>query len=775
MTASTTPPSSATATAPTGPTATSRPHPLGLHLDPSGVGAVAAVYAPHAEGVEVALLDGDPRGPAGPRERRVALTQRTYGVWHGVVPDVREGQRYGLRVLGPWEPERGHRFNPAKLLLDPYARALADEVRWDASLFAHEVDEEWRPVDGPARRGGARRRSLTDSAPSAPLGVLTRTPSPCVAEGPASRRPRVPWRDTVVYEAHVRHLTARHPDVPPEIRGTYAALGHPAVVEHLRSLGVTTLELLPVQAIADEPHLARRGRRNAWGYSTLSYFAPAPRYASAAARAAGPTAVLAEVAAAVEALHAADLEVVLDVVYNHTAEGGVEGPSLSFRGVDAEAYYRLDSAGLDVDVTGCGGTLDFSSARVVGLALDSLRHWVTAYGVDGFRFDLAPALARGRDVACFDPEHPFLVALRTDPVLADVKLVAEPWDVGPSGWRTGQFPVPFAEWNDRYRDDVRSFWLADAARARRGEHPAVGVRDIATRLAGSADLFAHGASTDASRRGPLASVNFLAAHDGFTLADATAYEHKHNEANGEDNRDGHGDNRSAHHGVEGPTDDQAVLAARRRSVRNLLGTLAVSTGVPMLLAGDEMLRTQHGNNNAYVVDDETVQLDWPALARARERGGPEADLVATTRALLRLRREHPVLRQDTFFGGRPVHPDGTADIAWFGPDGRPMSEERWHEAHLRTLQMAVRGRPGAAGVPGVAGPAEDAPVLVVLHSGAGATPVTLPRLPWAREYALVWDSTPERPEDVPAERTRAGDVVHVGPTSLRVYVASWGG
>jgi len=723
------------------------PPPLGVHLVPGG--ASAAVYSPHAERVEVCLLDED--GAGGWTERRVPLEGRTHGVWHGHLPGVGAGQRYGVRAHGPWEPERGHRFNGDKLLLDPYARGLADEVRLDASHFGHEVDGAWRPVDGPARAGGARRRSTTDSAARAPHGVVL----PARRAEPADR-PRTPWSETVVYEAHVRGLTMRHPDVPPELRGTYAALGHPAVVGHLRDLGVTALELLPVHAIAEEPWLAQRGRRNAWGYSTLSYFAPAPRYASAAARTAGPAAVADELAGAVAALHAAGLEVLLDVVYNHTCEGGVEGPTLSFRGLDAEAYYRLDSAGLDVDVTGCGGTLDASSARVVGLVMDSLRHWVDAYGVDGFRFDLAPALARGRDVAVFDAEHPFLVAARQDPVLADVKLVAEPWDVGPDGWRTGQFPLPFAEWNDRYRDDVRSFWLADAARARRGEHPGVGVRHLATRLAGSADLFAHGASTDASRRGPLASVNLLAAHDGFTLADACAYESKHNEGNGEDNRDGHGDNRSDNHGVEGPTDDPQVLRARRRSVRNLLGTLLVSTGVPMLLGGDELLRTQAGNNNAYVVDDESAWLDWPSL----RAGGPAADLLATARRLVALRREHPVLRQDTFASGRPVHDDGTTDLAWFGPDGRAMTEDRWHEAHLRTLQMFLHGDP-----------VDHRSLLVVLHSGAGTTPVHLPGQPWARRWELLWDSSCERPEDVAEELVEAGGVVGLGPTSLRVYAA----
>jgi len=728
-----------------GPGRPSRPHPLGVHLVPGG--ASAAVYAPHAEAVDVVLLDGPADGPL--EEHRVRLPHRTHGVHHGHLPGVTAGQRYGLRVDGPWDPAGGHRHNPAKLLLDPYARGLAREVRPDATLFAHEVDDRWAPVDGPASEGGARRRSDLDSAAAAAVGeVLARR----TADQDA--RPRTPWDRTVVYEAHVRGLTAAHPDVPPELRGTYAALGHPAVVGHLVDLGVTALELLPVHAVADEMSLVRRGRRNAWGYSTLGYLAPAPRYASAAARAGGAAAVEAELAGAVDALHAAGLEVLLDVVYNHTAEGGVEGPSLSFRGLGAAAYYRLDAAGLDVDVSGCGGTLDASSARVVALALDSMRHWATTYGVDGFRLDLAPALARGRDLG-FDAEHPFLVAARADPVLADVKLVAEPWDVGPFGWRTGQFPPPFAEWNDRFRDDVRTFWLADAARGRRGE-PGGGVRHLATRLAGSADLFAHGAATDSSRRGPLASVNFLAAHDGFTIADATAYEHKHNEANGEDNRDGHGDNRSDAHGVEGPTDDEAVLAARRRSVRNLLGSLLLSAGVPMLLAGDEMLRTQGGNNNAYSLDDASVWVDWEAL----RAGGPRADLLATTRHLLALRREHPALRRSTFAAGAPVHDDGTTDLAWFAPDGRRMTEDDWHDGHRRTLQMLLHGAP-----------AGGSSLLLVLHAGPVEQTVVLPGRPWASTWDLLWDSEAERPDRVEPTTVHDGGGLVVGPTSLLLLAA----
>ncbi len=509
-------------------------------------------------------------------------------------------------------------------------------------------------------------RDDRDSAPFVPRSVV-------LADGfdwGDDRRPDVPWSQTVVYEAHVRGLTQRLPGVPEHLRGTYAGLAHPATVEHLTSLGVTTVELLPVHAFTHEPALARRGARNYWGYNTLSFFAPHAAYASVA----DPAAVLREVKGMVRLLHQAGLEVVLDVVYNHTAEQGREGATLSWRGLDNQAYYRLDDNGRDVDVTGCGNTLDLCHPRAVQLALDSLRYWAEQVHVDGFRFDLATALARGRDDA-FDPDHPFLVALRTDPVLSRLKLVAEPWDVGPHGWRTGQFPPPMAEWNDRFRDTVRTFWLADAARAARGE-PGHGVRELATRLSGSQDLFGVG------DRGPLASVNYLAAHDGFTVADTTAYERKHNEANGEGNRDGHDDNRSWNHGVEGDSEVPAVVAARRRSIRSLLGTLLLSTGVPMLAAGDELGRTQGGNNNAYNARrrDVLARLGPPALAAgparddpvpaAASRRAPGAAPTAVLRRATAARRRHA--RPRLVRRGRPA-------------DGR------------RPLARPVR--PGAPGVP----------------------------------------------------------------------------
>jgi len=709
--------------------------PLGVHLVPGG--ARAAVLAAHADAVEVALLDDDGRG--GWRERRVPLRRRRHGVWTASLPGVGPGQRYGLRVHGPWAPERGHRHNPAKLLLDPYARAVAGEVAWGLEVFGHAVDaEQWLPLAGPPAADGR------DSAAHVPHGVLVEAPR----ADPAAR-PRTPWSRTVVYEAHVRGLTMLHPGVPPELRGTYAALGHPAVVAHLRSLGVTALELLPVQAIASEASLARRGQRNYWGYSTLSWFAPEPRYATAAARAAGPAAVLAEVAGAVAALHAAGLEVLLDVVLNHSAESGADGPTLGLRGLDAATYYRLDGAGRDVDSTGCGNSLDFGSPRVVQLALDSLRHWVQAFGVDGFRFDLAPTLARGADGA-YRADHPFLVAAAADPVLADVKLVAEPWDLGPDGWRTGSFPAPFAEWNDRFRDAAREFWLAGAGRTSCGEPPGAGLRDLATRISGSADLFAAG------DRGPLASVSFVTAHDGFTLADATAFQHKVNEANGEGNRDGTDSNRSWNHGAEGWTggddpDELLLEALRRRSMRNLLATLLLSAGVPMLTGGDELGRTQGGNNNPYCLDDETSWVSWDLRPW-------QEDLLATTRLLTGLRRAHPVLSPERAPGG-PGAAEGTV-LSWFDADGAPMAPAQWEDQHLRTVQVLVGPAPG---------PASPGSLLLVLRGDLDDGDVALP-LPGAGDYRLLWDSAVERyPEGAVGSPDAAGSRVPVSALSVRVY------
>ena len=694
------------------------PPPLGVTVL-NGTADVS-VLSTHAEAVHLCIFDEDGH------ERQVPLSRNAYGIWWDLVEGVRPGQRYGFRVHGPWAPEQGHRHNPAKLLLDPYAGAIEGTVTWGPEVFGHVVDDQWV--------GDGETRDDRDSAPFVPRSVVVDHAS---FDWSGDRSPATPWTETVVYEAHVKGLTQQHPDVPEEIRGTYAALGHPAILEHLTGLGVTTLELLPIHAFTHEPHLVRNGLVNYWGYNTMGFFAPHPAYAAAQ----DPQGVVDELKGAIKALHGAGIEVVLDVVYNHTCEqGNRDGTTLSWRGLDNATYYRLDERGYDIDVTGCGNTVDLRQPLVAKMVLDSLRHWVTEFHVDGFRFDLAPALARGRDDA-YDPDHAFHVALRTDPVLSRVMLIAEPWDVGVHGWRTGQFPPPFAEWNDRFRDAVRTFWLPDTARALRGEG-GHGARELATRIAGSADLYSAG------DRGPIASINFVSAHDGFTLADTTAYEQKHNEANLEGNRDGHGDNRNWNHGVEGPTEDSVILTARARSVRNLLATNLLSAGVPMLNAGDELGRTQRGNNNAYCQDNETSWVDWAAA---------DEDLVATTAHLLALRAAHPVLRPAEFqtFDAVP----GRVRLRWFGADGAVLSQGQWDDPRLRTLVAVLDDRAVTEGA------GEDADfVLLVLNGALDTVSVCLPDSDASRPWHLRWHSTWERPQD-PREVSTTLDVP---PTSLAV-------
>ncbi|WP_380168776.1 glycogen debranching protein GlgX [Jannaschia sp. R86511] len=737
-----------------------RPYPLGCR--PVGDGVDVAVLAAHAERVELCLLSPDPTSPTGWAEQRLTLPAVTDGVHHGHVSGVGAGQRYVLRAHGPWDPARGQRHNPDKVLLDPYARVLEGAVVMGPAVKDHVVVDD-RPSE---------QRSRLDSLGHTPVGVVVADPAPL-----ADDRPHHPWSRTVVLETHVRGLTMRMPGVPPELRGTYAGLAHPTVLAHLQRLGVTAVELLPVHASTAEEHLAARGAVNYWGYNTLSYFAPEPRYSAAVRRGEDASAVLTEFRDMVRAMHAAGVEVLLDVVYNHTCEGGVGGPTLSWRGLDNATYYRTDG-GAYRDVTGTGNSLDSSQPEVVRLTMDSLRWWVQQMGVDGFRFDLAPALARRADdtdgTGGWDPDHPFFVAARTDPVLAGTKLVAEPWDIGAYGWRTGQFPVPFADWNDRYRDSVRDFWLA-GSRAELEGRPGPGVRDLATRLVGSEDLFGGPRRTGA--RSPLAGVNFIAAHDGFTLADLVTYDHKHNEANGEDNRDGHGHNLSWNHGHEGPTDDPVVTESRRRTLRALLGTLAVSTGVPMLLAGDELGRTQRGNNNGYCLDDATTWHDWQLAPWQR-------DLTDTTAFLLRLRAQNPVLRQDRFFGPRPERrEDGTRDVGWFDGDGDELAEDDWSDPWRRTLLMFLNGD-GVAVADRVTGP-DGAPLrpasfLVVLHGGAHRREVQLPEPPWAERFRPVWSSEQARPVwpagpgggfGVPPRDELGGTRVAVPPRSLTVLRA----
>ncbi|MBO3095736.1 glycogen debranching protein GlgX [Cellulomonas dongxiuzhuiae] len=721
------------------------PYCLGVHV--TDVGIDVAVLAPHAVAVELCLLDGPLDAPT---ERRVPLSGPHLGVWSASVPGVRPGQRYGLRAHGPWEPAYGLRYNPAKLLVDPYARGLVGELRYVPETYGHVVgDDLVGDPYGP--------RDERDSAGHVPHGVVVDTralPGP----DPAANRPWTPWSRTVVYEAHTKGLTRLHPDLPPELRGTYAGLAHPAVVAHLLGLGVTAVELLPVHAFTSETHLVEKGLTNYWGYSTLGFFAPHAAYATAAARAAGPAAVLDELRATVHALHEAGLEVLLDVVYNHTCEGGLPGQHVSWRGLDDAYYYTHDGAvpATLVDVTGTGNTLNFRRTGVVAMTLDSLRYWADVVGVDGFRFDLAVTLGRSTDG--FRQDHATLVAAATDPSLAGLKLIAEPWDVGPGGWRTGQFPAPFAEWNDRFRNAVRSFWLADPGRAAHGL-PGHRVRDLATRLAGSVDLFGHG--TPPLGRGPYASVNYVTAHDGFTLADLVAYEHKHNAANGEQNRDGSDDNRSWNHGVEGPVQRDSpaadIVPLRRRSIRNLFATLVLATGTPMITAGDETGRTQRGNNNAYCQDNEISWVSWD-LSPWR------TDLLATARHLLALRRDHAALRTSTFYTGRPRTDGAPPDLGWYCPDGAPFDHARWHDAGIRTFQM-LRS----------AAPPDDDQVLLVVNGALDAVHVELAGgagEPWT----LAWDSVWERPSEVSTAAISGGLHQAVGtmttmePLSMRVYV-----
>ena len=615
-------------------------------------GADVAVYAGHADAVELCLFDAGDK--AGTSERRIPLLERAHGWWFAFVPGITAGQRYNFRAHGAWSPDQGLRHNPAKLLLDPYAKAIEGKVRWGAEVYGHVVDVRWH--------GDGELISGLDSRGHMPRGVVVDDRFDW--EGDVA--PNRSRSESVIYEAHVRNQTALHPGVPPELRGTYAGLAHPASVAHLTSLGVTAVELLPVHAFTHEPHLVRRGLTNHWGYNTLGFFAPHGAYAAAK----DPQGAVDELKGMVKLLHGEGIEVILDVVYNHTAEQGRTGAMLSWRGLDQRAYYRLDERGRDIDVTGCGNTLDLRHPVVCRMVLDSLRYWVQEYHVDGFRFDLAVALGRGRGDD-FDPDHPFLVALRTDPLLSAVKLIALPWDVGMHGWRTGQFPPPFMEWNDRYRDAVRRFWVGDV-RSQRHHRRGHGLQELATRLAGSRDLFGH------RDRGPTASINFVAAHDGFTTADLVAYDTKHNEANGEDNRDGSDNNGSWNHGTEGPSDDPQVIADRTLAIRNLMGTLLLSTGVPMINAGDELGRSQGGNNNPYCQDNGTSWINWDLEPW-------QQDLLDTTSHLIRVRQALPVLRQRVWALGRQVHDDGTRDMEWYAADGNPMGDRRAQGGRLVQL------------------------------------------------------------------------------------------
>jgi glycogen operon protein len=701
--------SSDTAAAPTWP---GRPFPLGTHWD--GEGTNFAVWSSSATGVSVCLFDDSGH------ERRVPLLDRTFQVWHGYLPGVHPGQLYGFRVAGPYDPASGRRHNPAKLLVDPYAKAVVGDFTDHPAVYAANPD---------------------DSAPHVPRAAII-DPS---FDWSGDRRPRTPWDDTVIYELHVRGFTRLNPDIPEELRGTYAGLGHPAAIDYLRSLHVSAVELLPVHQFVSEPFLQARDTRNYWGYNTLGFFAPHAGYA----RASDPGEVVREFKSMVRALHAAGMEVILDVVYNHTCEAGPDGPVLSFRGIDNRTYYRLAPGDPSryADYTGCGNTFDARPPASLRLIMDSLRYWVTEMHVDGFRFDLASALARSlHDV---DKLSSFFDTIHQDPVVSQVKLIAEPWDVGAGGYQVGNFPPLWTEWNGKYRDTVRSFWGQGSG----------GVRDLAYRLSGSSDLYGD------DDRLPFASINFVTAHDGFTLRDLVSYEHKHNEANGEDNRDGTDDNRSYNCGVEGETSDPAIVSLRVRQARNLLVTLLLSTGVPMLPGGDERWRTQDGNNNAYAQDNPTSWVSWAP--------SPEADdLLTLTRRLIALRRASPVLRQPAFFEGRPVNShdgDGVVkDLAWFHPSGRELGDPDWFDSDLRTIGMYLDGRGlrhrGEHGEHIV-----DESYLLVLHAGDDLVSFTLPAAPWAASYDVVLDTA--SPAGVGSGSVPAGASIPIGPrTTLLLRV-----
>ncbi len=698
-----------------------RPDPLGATWD--GTGVNFALFSAHAEKVELCLFD-----PRGRRElERLPLPEYTDQVWHGYLPNARPGQVYGYRVSGPYDPARGHRFNPHKLLLDPYARALVGKLRWSDTLFGYRI-------------GRPRQDLGFDRRDSAPMMPKARVVEPAFTWG-ADRPPHRPWAETIVYELHVKGYTMTHPRVPKAMRGTFAGLASGPVLEHLAKLGVTAVELLPIQAFVDDRHLVENNLANFWGYNSIGYFAPDPRYLA--------TGDVNEVRTMVRRLHECGIEVILDVVYNHTAEGNHFGPTLSFRGIDNASYYRLMPNNLRsyIDDTGCGNTLNLSHPRVLQLVLDSLRYWVREMHIDGFRFDLATVLAR--EPHGYDPGSGFLDAVRQDPELARVKLIAEPWDIGPGGYQLGNFPPGWAEWNDRFRDTVRRAWRGDP-----GTLP-----DLATRLAGSSDLFDH------QGRRPWAAVNFVTCHDGVTLADLVSYQGKHNQANLEGNRDGPHDSLGCNHGVEGPSDDPAILELRRRQVRNLLATLLLAQGTPMLLAGDELGRTQCGNDNAYCQDNETSWLDWPAAADADRQA-----LIAFVARLVAVRRAHPVLRRARFLHGRDQAPDGGPDIAWLTAAGTPMTAGDWQDPATRCVGLRLDGRAGDHRAEDGTSLA-DAVVLIWFNIGDVEVPVMLPRAagddgPWRP----VLDTA--RPEGRPCgDPVAAGSAVALGARSIVLWVA----
>ena len=697
-------------------------YPLGATWDGQGVNF--ALFSEFATGVELCLFDSI---DATSEARRIRVTEYTDMVWHVYLLDVRPGQLYGYRVHGPYEPERGHRFNSAKILVDPYARGVSRSIVWDDAMFGYTIGDSQTDLS----------RDDRDNAAFAPRSVVIDS----AFDWQDVRHPARPWHETVIYEAHVKGLTQLHPDVPPELRGTYAGLAHPAIVEHLQKLGVTAIELMPVHHHAKDRHLIERGLTNYWGYNTLSFFAPDLRYASS------PTAQVAvlEFKEMVRAFHKAGIEVILDVVYNHTAEGSELGPTLSMRGVDNASYYRLspDSSRYYLDFTGCGNTLNMRSPRVLQLMMDSLRYWALEMHVDGFRFDLASALARG--LYEVDKLGGFFDVIHQDPVISQTKLIAEPWDVGSGGYQVGNFPVLWTEWNGRYRDSMRQFWRGDGGK----------VSELATRLGGSADLYA------GNGRRPYASINFITAHDGFTLEDLVTYEQKRNEANGEDNRDGSSHELNWNCGVEGPTDRPDVRELRVRQKRNFMVTLFLSQGVPMISGGDEMGRTQLGNNNAYCQDNEISWTPWDLSEDQRE-------FLEFTRRITKLMHDHPVLRRRNFFQGLPLLGSGVRDIMWLASTGLEMTETEWNADHVKCLGVRMAGS-GIGELHADGQPVVGETLVCLFNAGAARVAFTLPSF----EADLQWTCLADTFDDSRRGQTyQSADIFDLGDRSVAVFLGA---
>lgn len=662
------------------------PFPLGASWD--GLGVNFALFSAHATRVELCLFDE--RGET--EIERIELPEYTDEIWHGYLPDARPGQVYGYRVYGPYEPEAGHRFNPNKLLIDPYAKQLVGKLQWSEALFGYTIGDPAGDLSFDER----------DSAPFVPKCKVI-DPAFTWGEQPSLR---TPWDRTVIYETHLRGISMRHPAVPEPQRGTCAGLTNPELLRHIRELGVSSVELLPVHAFVNDQHLLEKGMNNYWGYNSIGFFAPHPAYLSSGR--------ISEFKEMVAHLHKAGLELILDVVYNHTAEGNERGPTLSMRGIDNASYYRLlpDERRYYINDSGTGNTLDLSHPCVLQMVTDSLRYWATEMRVDGFRFDLATILGRYADG--FNERHSFLVACRQDPVLSKVKLIAEPWDCGPGGYQVGGFAPGWAEWNDKFRDNVRAYWKGD-----RGE-----LGELARRLTASGDLY------NQRGRRPFASVNFITAHDGFTLRDVVSYDHKHNEANDENNQDGTDRNLSWNHGSEGATDDPSIRSLRVQQMRNMLATLLFAQGTPMLVAGDEFGRTQHGNNNAYCQDNELSWVDWTLDDEGRE-------LLAFSQHLIALRRSYPILRRQRFLVGHYNEELDVKDVTWLAPDGSEMTEEHWHDEEARCMGMLMDGR---AQPSGVKRSGADATLLLLLNADHQPCEFQLPEVRGGRQWLCRVDT-----------------------------------